>query len=187
MQEYLEIEDVCIPLILQKENRKTLAITITQEGSLLIKAPFQIKETEIERFIKQKRYWIYKQTKCVLEENKNRIYRSEEEEQKLRKQAREVLTKRTDYYKKILKVDYQRIRIGNQKTRWGSCSSIGTISYNWHLILMPERILDYVVVHELCHLVEMNHSPAFWKRVSEVIPDYKSRRKWLKENGKRYL
>ena len=105
----------------------------------------------------------------------------------LREQARKVLTERTDYYKEILKVDYQRIRIGAQKTRWGSCSSRGTISYNWHLVLMPERIMDYVVVHELCHLVEMNHSPAFWKKVSEILPDYEDRRKWLKENGKRYM
>lgn len=187
MKEYLDIEDLRIPVVLQWEKRKTLAITITQEGSLLIKAPLQMKEREIERFIGQKRYWIYKQTKHILEENKSRVYRSEEEVQKLREQAREVLTKRTDYYKEILRVDYQRIRIGNQKTRWGSCSSRGTISYNWHLILMPEPIIDYVVVHELCHLVEMNHSPSFWKKVSEVLPDYQSRRKWLKENGNRYL
>lgn len=187
MQEYIEIEDLRIPVIVQREKRKTLTLTITLEGRLLIKAPIQMREKEMERFIEQKRYWIYKQTKHILEENKNRVYRSEEEIRKLREQAREVLTKRTDYYKRILKVDYQRIRIGNQKTRWGSCSSRGTISYNWHLILMPESIIDYVVVHELCHLVEMNHSPAFWKKVSEVLPDYQIRRKWLRENGSCYL
>ncbi|MGN0154692.1 MAG: M48 family metallopeptidase [Lachnospiraceae bacterium] len=187
MQDHLEIEDLIIPVTLQRGKRKTLAIKITREGSLLIKAPRQMRENEIERFVRQKRYWIYKQTKRVLEENRNRVVRSEEETEALRKQAREILTERTDYYKEILKVDYQRIRIGNPKTRWGSCSSRGTISYNWHLILMPDRILDYVVVHELCHLLEMNHSPAFWKKVSDVLPDYQSRRKWLKENGNRYL
>ena len=187
MQPYLVIEDLNISVILKREKRKTLAITITPEGSLLIKAPFQMKEKEIERFIGQKRYWIYKQAKRVIEENKHRVCRSEEEINELREQAREVLTQKTDYYKQILKVDYQRIRIGNQKTRWGSCSSRGTISYNWHLILMPERIMDYVVVHELCHLLEMNHSAAFWKKVSEILPDYQSRRKWLKENGNQYL
>lgn len=187
MREILEIEDLCIPVVLQWGKRKTLALTITQEGSLLIKAPLQMQEKEIERFVGQRRYWIYKQTKRILQENASRVVRSEEEIQVLREQARKVLTERTDYYKEILKVDYQRIRIGAQKTRWGSCSSRGTISYNWHLVLMPERIMDYVVVHELCHLVEMNHSPAFWKKVSEILPDYEDRRKWLKENGKRYM
>lgn len=187
MREILEIEDLCIPVVLQRGKRKTLALTITQEGHLLIKAPLQMPEKEIERFIGQRRYWIYKQTKRILQENASRVVRSEEEVQELKEQAREVLTKRTDYYKEILKVDYQRIRIGDQKTRWGSCSSRGTISYNWHLVLMPERIMDYVVVHELCHLVEMNHSPAFWKKVSEILPDYEERRKWLKENGGHYF
>ena len=105
----------------------------------------------------------------------------------MKRQAREVLTKKSDDYKEILHVNYTRIRIGDQKTRWGSCSSKGTISYNWRLILMPERIQNYVVVHELCHLLEMNHSPAFWKKVSEVLPDYQSSRKWLKEHGSQYL
>lgn len=187
MREILEIEDLDIPVELQRGKRKTLVLSITQEGHLLIKAPLQMPEKEIERFIGQRRYWIYKQTKRILQENASRVVRSEEEVQELKEQAREVLTKRTDYYKEILKVDYQRIRIGDQKTRWGSCSSRGTISYNWHLVLMPERIMDYVVVHELCHLVEMNHSPAFWKKVSEILPDYEERRKWLKENGGHYF
>ena len=187
MREILEIEDLDIPVELQRGKRKTLVLSITQEGHLLIKAPLQMPEKEIERFIGQRRYWIYKQTKRILQENASRVVRSEEEVQELKEQAREVLTKRTDYYKEILKVDYQRIRIGDQKTRWGSCSSRGTISYNWHLVLMPERIMDYVVVHERCHLVEMNHSPAFWKKVSEILPDYEERRKWLKENGGHYF
>lgn len=187
MREILEIEDLDIPVELQRGKRKTLVLSITKEGQLLIKAPLQMPEKEIERFIGQRRYWIYKQAKRMLQENENRVVRSEEEIQVLKEQARKVLTERTDYYKEMLKVDYQRIRIGDQKTRWGSCSSRGTISYNWHLVLMPERIRDYVVVHELCHLVEMNHSSAFWKKVAEILPDYEDRRKWLKENGSHYF
>ncbi len=187
MQATLQIEDLTIPIQFQREQRKTLSIKITREGSLLMKAPLTMREHEIERFIRQKRYWIYKQTKRVIEENQNRVYRSKEEVTALKRQAREVLTKKSDDYKEILHVNYTRIRIGDQKTRWGSCSSKGTISYNWRLILMPERIQNYVVVHELCHLLEMNHSPAFWKKVSEVLPDYQSSRKWLKEHGSQYL
>lgn len=76
------------------------------------------------------------------------------------------------------------IRIKNQKSCWGSCSSHGNLNFNWHLIMAPSEILDYVVVHELCHLEHMNHSKEFWKMVEEFIPDYKIKRKWLKEKGK---
>lgn len=185
--EYLEIEELHIPVVCRRNDRKTLAITITQEGALLVKAPLGIPDREILRFLKQKQYWIYKQTKRVLEDGQKRVERSEEEIKRLKLQARRVLTEKSDYYKSLLGVDYQRIRIGSQRTRWGSCSTRGTISYNWHLILMPERIMDYVVVHELCHLLEMNHSKRFWKKVGEVLPDYENRRKWLKENGNQYL
>lgn len=187
IREYLDIEELHIPIICERSSRKTLTITITQDGQLLIKAPFRISDREIERFLKQKRYWIYKQTKRALEDTQKRVERNEHEVKRLREQARRVLTEKTDYYKVLLGVDYQRIRIGDQRTRWGSCSTKGTISYNWHLILMPERIMDYVVVHELCHLLEMNHSERFWRQVRVVLPDYEKRRKWLKENGNQYL
>lgn len=187
MQAYIEIEDLNIPIVLQRKKRKTLVITVTNDGKLLVKAPFRMPENQIKSFINKKSNWIYKNMKHVLEANKNKEVKTEEDINKLKKQAREILTKRTDYYKQIIKVDYERIRIGNQKTIWGSCSSRKTISYNCHLVLMPEQIIDYVVVHELCHLVEMNHSADFWKKVSEVLPDYMSRRKWLKENGSCYL
>jgi len=185
--EYLDIEELHIPVVCRRNDRKTLAITITQEGGLLIKAPLRMPDREIEHFLKQKRYWIYKQTKHVLEDTQKRVERSEKEVKVLKERARKVLTEKTDYYKCLLGVDYQRIRIGDQRTRWGSCSTRGTISYNWHLILMPDRIMDYVVVHELCHLLEMNHSERFWRRVEAVLPDYENRKKWLKDNGKQYL
>lgn len=186
MLEYLDIEDLRIPISLNRAKRKTLSVTVIPGGSLLIKAPVRMPEREIKRFLEQRRYWIYKQTKHVLEEDAERICRSGEEIKRLRRQARIVLTEKTDYYKSMIGVDYKQLRIGDQKTRWGSCSSKATISYNWRLVLMPDEIMDYVVVHELCHLLEMNHSKEFWNQVSRIIPDYKTRRKWLKENGSRY-
>ena len=115
-----------------------------------------------------------------------RVEYSEYEEVKLREKARRVLTAKTDFFKKELNVDYKRIRIGDQRTRWGSCSSKGTISYSWRLILMPEEIQDYVVVHELAHRREMNHSPKFWSIVASVLPDYQKRKKILQELGQIY-
>ncbi|MDD6000119.1 MAG: SprT family zinc-dependent metalloprotease [Lachnospiraceae bacterium] len=184
---YITIEDKTIPVVLERKERKTLSIGIQEDGSLMIKAPLYMKQEIIERFLNQKRYWIYKQVKRMEDNRKNRIVYSREQERVLRQQARIRLTERTDYYKKILGVDYNRIRIADQKTRWGSCSSTGTISYNWHLVLLPDAILDYVVVHELCHVIQMNHSKEFWALVEQVLPDYRMRRKWLKEKGDQYL
>lgn len=185
--EYLIIEDVEIPIVLERSKRKALAIGITQEGALKVKAPFPLSDTEIIRFVKQKSFWIYKQVKKVEENRANMVTYSRQEERSYREKARAILTDKTEYYGRLIGVTYNRIRIADQKTRWGSCSSRGTISYNWHLILLPENILDYVVVHELCHLLEMNHSPRFWSQVEKILPDYRERRNWLKKKGGTYL
>ena len=103
------------------------------------------------------------------------------------KAAAEVLKTRTAHYAALMNLKYQRIVIKDQKTRWGSCSSLHNINYNWKLILMPTEILDYVVVHELAHLKEMNHSPRFWSEVEKILPSYKESRAWLRENGERYV
>ncbi|NEZ70637.1 M48 family peptidase [Clostridium botulinum] len=100
-----------------------------------------------------------------------------------KEKAVKVLKERTDYYSNILKVSPKNIVIKNQKTLWGSCSSKGNINYNYKIVMAPLKILDYIVVHELCHLVHMNHSKDFWQLVESIIPDFKERRNWLKENG----
>ena len=88
---------------------------------------------------------------------------------------------------KLVGVQYGRITIRNQKTRWGSCSSKGNLNFNCLLMLAPPEVLDYVIVHELCHRKEMNHSPRFWSEVAKVIPDYKKHEKWLKTEGTRLM
>ena len=87
-------------------------------------------------------------------------------------------------YAKKIGVTYGRITIRCQRTRWGSCSEKGNLNFNCLLMKVPEEVLDYVVVHELCHRLEMNHSPRFWSEVEKIFPDYRAREKWLRENGK---
>lgn len=99
--------------------------------------------------------------------------------------ARDIFTRKAEYYARIMDVTYGRISIREQKTRWGSCSSQGNLNFNWRLILAPEDVLDYVVVHELAHRKEMNHSKAFYAIVESVLPDYHTSRKWLRDNGDR--
>lgn len=105
-------------------------------------------------------------------------------EKRYRNAARTQFEQRCAYYLPYTGGSYSSITVRDQKTRWGSCSSRGTLSFNYRLIFAPPAVLDYVVVHELCHLTHMNHSKEFWNLVGSVMPDYKKHRKWLKEHGR---
>lgn len=98
-------------------------------------------------------------------------------------QAKDLFQSRLAVYRDRLGLDFNQVRLKNQKTRWGSCSSKGNLNLNWRLVMAPTSIVDYVVVHELCHLKIMNHSKEFWKLVECYIPDYKVRKRWLKQHG----
>lgn len=100
-----------------------------------------------------------------------------------RGRAREYLTDRVDHYAECMGVDYENLELRNQRTRWGSCSTAGTISLNWRLVMAPPEVIDYLVVHELAHLTEQHHGRAFWRRVREHVPDYKESAQWLEENS----
>lgn len=100
-----------------------------------------------------------------------------------KKQARSVLTGRVEFFARKYGFNAGKIRISSARTRWGSCSARSTLSFTWRLVMAPPQVIDYVVVHELCHLRELNHSPSFWAQVEAILPDYKSHRKWLKHHG----
>lgn len=100
-----------------------------------------------------------------------------------REQAKRVLHNRVNHFQEITGLKARVVRIKDQKRRWGSCSAEGTLNFNWRLILAPPDILDYVVVHELCHLRMLNHSPSFWRLVESVLPDFRERKSWLRQNG----
>ncbi|WP_436900252.1 M48 family metallopeptidase [Halovenus halobia] len=104
-----------------------------------------------------------------------------------RSRAREYLTDRTDHYAERMSVEYEELELRNQRTRWGSCSTGGTISLNWRLIMAPPDVVDYLVVHELAHLTEQHHGREFWQLVGEHIPDYKEKAEWLEQNSVRLI
>ncbi|MBR2187880.1 MAG: M48 family metallopeptidase, partial [Eubacterium sp.] len=122
-----------------------------------------------------------------LDEQKNVEKLTMEEIQELAAQALRVIPQRVAYYAPKVGVTYGRITIRNQRSKWGSCSSKGNLNFNCLLMLAPDEVVDYVVVHELCHRIEMNHSKAFWELVERVLPDYRSSRKWLKEHGEEII
>ena len=108
-------------------------------------------------------------------------------EQWYRTKALSRLIDKTKRYSAILKVEPTSINLKDYKAMWGSCSPKGVVSYNWRIILAPHKIVDYIVVHELCHLIEPNHSSKYWKQVRSVIPDYENSKEWLKNNGSSLL
>lgn len=174
----------------RRSARKTIALEIRPDGSLLMRVPRQMTAREIDRFLDEQDGWIRKhlaQVRTRQAELPQTEPLTAEQIRALADQALQVIPERVRYYAPLVGVTYGRITIRNQRTRWGSCSAKGNLNFNCLLMLMPPEILDYVVVHELAHRREMNHSPAFWAIVESVLPDYRTRRQWLKEHGGAYM
>ena len=170
-----------VPYQIIKSDRKTIAIQIKPDGQVVVRCPKRMRIEEARRFVESKADWIEKHLANRQPQNVAK-YTPQEIEQ-FREQARKLVTERVRYYAPIIGVTYGRIAIRTQHTRWGSCSSKGNLNFNCLLALVPQEVLDYVVVHELCHLKELNHSTRFWSKVEEVLPSYNVWRKWLKEHG----
>lgn len=171
-----------------KSSRRTMSMEVRPDGSILVRAPFRASAEEIGNFVCSHKSWVEKQRIRIWKRadeirlaDQNPL--SPEDIRLLADQALRELPPRIAAYAGQMGVTYGRVTIRNQKTRWGSCSSKGNLNFNCLLMLTPREVQDYVIVHELSHRKEMNHSPKFWEVVEEVLPDYKKRRKWLRENG----
>lgn len=175
-----------------RSNRKTVAIQVNSDRSVTVRAPRSASEKDIEEILKKKKAWISKHIEKI-KETKERFEveptekLTREKVIALAEEALKVIPERVEYFAKVIGVTYGKITVRNQKTRWGSCSSKGNLNFNCLLMLAPPEVLDYVVVHELCHRKQMNHSKAFWLEVEKVLPDYKEARKWLKEEGSQMI
>ena len=170
-----------------KSSRKTIAVEVRQDGSVLVRAPRDCPQSRIDTFLKEKQAWVLAKVEEQKEKEADsmKIQPLSEAEQRLyRDKAREIFEQKVSYYAQMMGVSYGRIAIRDQKTRWGSCSGEGNLNFNWRLIFAPAGGLDYVVVHELAHRKEMNHSPRFWMVVEDTMPEYRKYQKWLKENGR---
>jgi len=173
-----------------RTNRKTVAIQVNPDLSITVRAPRYASKREIDRIVEKNETWIYKHIE-IIKKNKadyealNVEKLTSEEIKTLAEQTLKLIPQRVEYFARQVGVDYGRITIRNQKTRWGSCSSKGNLNFNWRLIFAPEEVVDYIVVHELAHRKEMNHSRAFYNVVASVLPDYQVQEKWLKENGEK--
>lgn len=163
-----------------RSNRKTVGIQILPDGEILVRAPYLLSESEIEKVVSDKEGWIKKH---LPRQRETLPPFSEAQVREMAQKALEVIPQRVAYFAPLVGVTYGKITIRNQRTRWGSCSSKGNLNFNCLLMLAPMDVVDYVVVHELCHRKEMNHSPKFWAQVERILPNYKCSKLWLKENG----
>lgn len=173
-----------------RSNRKSVSIQVNQDLSITVRAPQRVTQKEIKRILEKNDSWIQKHIEMLREkqaEAEDVKKLTAEEIKTLAEQALKLIPQRVEYFARQVGVTYGRITIRNQKTRWGSCSSKGNLNFNCLLMLAPTEILDYVVVHELCHRKEMNHSKAFWTEVEKVLPDYRQSVQWLKENGNQIM
>ena len=167
-----------------RSKRKTIAIKITREGIVEVRAPLFSTDYQIKKFVEDHAEWINE--KLAETNSDNRISSMEFTPAQIRvykERAKGIISRRVQHYAQLMGVNYGRITIKDQKSRWGSCSEKSNLNFSWRLILMPIEVMDYVVVHELAHLKQMNHSQAFWEEVEKILPNYKEQRKWLKENG----
>jgi predicted metal-dependent hydrolase len=175
-----------IPYFLKRSSRaRYLRITINHAGEVKIVAPILASDSRIKKFIHEKTSWIESKRNYFIENPVSEIglllsRRSRKEYLSHKKQACDLLTERVVHFNRHYNFSYSRISIRNQKTRWGSCTSKGVISFNYKMIFLPAELRDYIVAHELCHLKQLNHSPAFWNLVAETIPNHKTLRRKLK-------
>jgi len=160
-------------------------LTVPWGEPVRLTVPSLMTDREIEAVLELHREWIARERGAQsprLGLDPNRISEAE-----ARRAARELVTMVLDEEAPALGVAYRRVQIRDQRTRWGSCSPSGTLSFNWRLVLAPFEVLDYVVVHELCHLQVPDHSRRFWQLVGRQRPRWREQRDWLREYGAELL
>ncbi len=170
-----------------RSNRKTLALQIKPREGLIVRVPLLATQEQVKKFIDDHKDWIEKHLKAMEERQKEASSVEKltiDEIRTLADQALKLIPERVRHYAPLLGVKYGRITIRNQRSRWGSCSGKKNLNFNCLLMLTPPEVIDSVVVHELAHLKEMNHSDRFYAEVLRVFPDYWKWNRWLKENGK---
>ena len=163
-----------------RSGRRTLAAEITRSGEVIVRAPYHMSAQFIEKFILDNEARILKAIEQAKNATPSYSYDDKESEALLKK-AQEVIPEKVKYYSKIMGVEPQRVRITAAQKRFGSCSNKGNLCFSFNLMQYPDEAINYVVVHELAHLIELNHSQKFWAIVEKYMPVYKKRRALLRE------
>lgn len=163
---------------------KRLRLAVYADGRVIITSPWHVPNSLIEKFWSEKKDWVLKKLQFFnsLEKKSGRTF-SKADYKKYKDQALQLITDRINYYNQFYKFSFKKISVKNQKSRWGSCSRKKNLNLNYRLLFLSEKQRDYIIVHELCHLQEFNHSKKFWALVQKTIPDYVKIRKELRGWG----
>lgn len=175
-------DDRIVFTLRESKRAKRVRLAVYCDGSVVVTTPLNVKHSIIKDLVVEKRYWIYEKLRYYrsLDTKAIRVF-SNEDYLKNKEKAKKFVVARVDHFNKIYNFSYNKINIKNQKTRWGSCSKKRNLNFNYKIIFLPEKIRDYLIVHEICHLLEFNHSEKFWRLVQKACPDYKEYQRRLRE------
>ncbi len=164
------------------KSARRVRLAVYCDGKFVVTAPRHADLNIVEKFIIQKSKWILDKIDSF--RSFSNLFKSENSKNeyiKYKNDAHVLVEKKIEKFNKIYKFKFNKINIKNQKTRWGSCSKKGNLNFNYKIVLLPEKLADYIVVHELCHLGQFNHSNKFWNLVAKAIPDYLNNKEDLKK------
>lgn len=182
---FLMLENISpdIKVIFKRVRRsRHLRLSFGADGRVLLTRPFWVSESSARAFLRSKEKWLAIQWQKWQARDDNYFRRGNREDYLQNKEkARLLVAERLAYFNKFYNFSFKRLSIRDQRSRWGSCSKSGGLNFNYRIVFLPTELADYLVVHELCHLGELNHSPAFWRLVAKTIPDYESRRRLLRK------
>lgn len=184
MKKQIKLQNKKIDYLVRKSQRaKRLRLAIYCDGSFVVTVPRGLDMDRVENYILQKTEWVLEKLKIMKKRGTNEIFskHSKKEYLELRDKALVIAQKKVDKFNEFYGFKFNKIAIKNQKTRWGSCSKKGNLNYNYKIALLPDKLADYLIVHELCHLKEFNHSRKFWNLVEEGLPDYRERIEKIKK------
>jgi predicted metal-dependent hydrolase len=184
MQKQIELLETPVEYTLRTSSKtRRLRLTIKHDGVLIVSAPPTMPQGIIEQFILSKSHWVIDKLEYFKQFPDRTILKSSKKDFVKNKQATLIMIKaRLVYYNSFYNFRFNNVAIKAQKTRWGSCSKKGNLNFNYQILNLPQHLADYIIIHELCHLAEFNHSNRFWDLVAKTIPDHKSLRHELKSN-----
>lgn len=181
MNKILMLNNTEVHYTVRKSKRaKRVALAVHADGGVVLTLPHTMLESVAEKFLREKSGWLLERLSFFKQfENTYLAKLGRKDYMQHKEKARALAVERVEHFNAHYRQNYNRISIRNQKTCWGSCSSKRNLNFNYKVLFLPEALRDYVIVHELCHLQELNHSIKFWELVARTIPDYKDRKKEL--------
>lgn len=160
---------------------RSVRLAVSRDSFVTVTIPWRMSEGLASDFILQKSDWLFEKLTLFKNSQKSSIPRSNRKDYlKYKELAREIAQRKLAYFNRFYNFSFARISIRSQKTRWGSCSGNGNLNFNYRIIYLSEKLCDYIIVHELCHLGQFNHSKNFWALVEKTVPDYRKIRKEVK-------